>query len=47
MPLYTWSSATSGDWATATNWTPNGIPGSAGGDTATINATGANYTILR
>jgi collagen type I/II/III/V/XI/XXIV/XXVII alpha len=46
MPAYSWSSATSGDWATTTNWTPNGIPGAAGGDTATINATGSNnYTV--
>jgi hypothetical protein len=44
MPDYSWTTATSGDLATTTNWTPNGIPGS-GGDTATINATGANYTV--
>jgi hypothetical protein len=45
MPTYSWSSATSGDWATATNWTPNGIPGAVGGDTATINAPGPSYTV--
>jgi Hint domain len=45
MPSYTWKSATSGDWATSTNWTPSGIPGAAGGDTVDINATGASYTI--
>ncbi len=45
MPSYSWSTATSGDWATATNWTPNGVPGALGGDTATINATGPSYTI--
>jgi Hint domain len=45
MPAYSWSTAASGDWATATNWNPHGVPGAAGGDTATINATGANYTI--
>jgi len=26
---YTWNGATSTSWNTATNWTPNGIPGSA------------------
>lgn len=24
---YTWTGATSGDWNTPTNWTPNGVPG--------------------
>ena len=32
---YVWN-GTSGDWATATNWTPNGVPGTNSGDTATI-----------
>jgi hypothetical protein len=32
---YVWN-GTSGDWATATNWTPNGVPGTNAGDTATI-----------
>ncbi len=45
MPSYLWKTTTSGDWATATNWNPTGIPGALGGDIATINATGANYTI--
>ncbi len=45
MASYSWSSAQSGNWSTPGDWTPNGIPGSAGGDTATINATGTNYTI--
>ena len=42
---FTWTSAQSGNWSAPANWTPSGIPGAAGGDTATINATGANYTI--
>ena len=29
---YTWTGATSTDWATSTNWSPNGNPGSAVGD---------------
>ncbi len=45
MPSYTWSSAVSGNWSTTTNWTPNGVPGALGGDTATISVTGADYTI--
>ena len=32
---YVWN-GTTGDWATATNWTPNGVPGTNSGDTATI-----------
>src|ERR1700679_1874422 len=24
---YTWTGATSGDWNTPTNWSPNGVPG--------------------
>jgi hypothetical protein len=42
---FTWTSAQPGNWSTSANWTPDGIPGAAGGDTATINATGADYTI--
>ncbi len=45
MPAYSWSTAASGDWATGANWNPNGVPGAKGGDTATINTTGANYTV--
>ena len=45
MTSYTWSSAVSGNWSGASNWTPSGVPGSGGGDTATINATGTNYTV--
>lgn len=37
---YTWSAAT-GNWFTATNWTPNGAPGSNAGDTATIDTASA------
>ena len=33
---YTWSGAAGGSWTTATNWTPNGIPGTNPLDTATI-----------
>jgi hypothetical protein len=42
---YTWSSALSGNWSTTSDWNPNGVPGSVGGDTATINATGLNYVV--
>ena len=45
MPAYTWASATSGLWGTGSLWTPNGVPGTSGGDTALINATGATYII--
>jgi hypothetical protein len=40
MTDYVWNSATSGDWFTATSWSPNGVPTLAS-DTATINAAGA------
>ena len=42
---YSWSSAISGNWSSPGDWSPSGTPGSAGGDTATINVTGANYTV--
>jgi hypothetical protein len=45
MASYTWTSAASGSWNGSTNWNPDGIPGTAGGDTATISATGANYNV--
>ncbi len=45
MAAYTWLSAVSGNWSTANLWNPTGIPGTAGGDTATINATGSAYTV--
>ena len=45
MPSFTWSSAANGSWSLASNWTPSGVPGAAGGDTATINAKGTNYTV--
>ncbi|HET7879973.1 MAG TPA: Hint domain-containing protein [Acetobacteraceae bacterium] len=45
MPKFTWSSALSGNWTAASDWNPNGVPGAHGGDTATINATGGNYTV--
>ncbi len=35
VPATTFTSAQSGDWATAATWSPNGVPGSA--DTVTIN----------
>ncbi len=45
MPSYTWTSATSGNWSTINDWTPNGVPGEAGGDTVTISVIGADYTV--
>jgi len=45
MASYSWASALSDNWNVATDWSPNGVPGSAGGDTATISATGAAYTV--
>ena len=41
---YTWTSATTGSWSTTSNWTPSGNPNLVG-DTATISATGAPYTV--
>jgi hypothetical protein len=35
---YTWNGGTSSDWATGSNWTPNGVPGSA--DNVTISGAG-------
>lgn len=35
---YTWNGSSSSDWATAGNWTPNGVPGPA--DNVTINGSG-------
>src|SRR5580698_9535299 len=51
---YTWNGATSTSWNTATNWTPNGIPGAAdnvtvvtGGNTCKLGAsTGINNLTL-
>ena len=40
---YVWNGSSSTDWGTSTNWTPNGIPGSA--DNVTI-VTGANTCLL-
>jgi Glycosyl hydrolase catalytic core len=40
---YVWN-GTTGDWGTATNWSPNGIPGTNSGDTATI-SNGGNPSI--
>lgn len=37
---YTWNGSSSSDWGTATNWTPNGIPGTI--DNVTINVPGTN-----
>ncbi|WP_309386346.1 PEP-CTERM sorting domain-containing protein [Cerasicoccus frondis] len=34
---YVWNGAPDGDWATATNWSPNGIPNLTGPDNATVN----------
>ena len=41
---YFWANATSGAWGNLNNWTPAGVPDVAG-ETATINATGAAYTV--
>src|SRR5262249_40825552 len=35
---YTWSGGATGAWETATNWTPNGVPGGSAGDSANLNA---------
>lgn len=53
---YVWN-GTSGDWTTATNWSPNGIPGTNSGDTVTISNGGivtvgdgistSNYALAR
>src|SRR5580700_2609558 len=40
---YTWNGSVSTAWNTATNWTPNGIPGSA--DNVTI-VTGSNNCVV-
>ncbi|MBS1646142.1 MAG: T9SS type A sorting domain-containing protein [Bacteroidetes bacterium] len=40
---YTWNGSTSTDWATAANWTPNGVPGAI--DDVTI-VTGGNNCLL-
>ena len=42
---YSWNGSSSNDWATATNWTPNGVPGAL--DNVTINVPGSftNCTI--
>ncbi len=36
---YKWTGATSSDWATTTNWTPNGNPGSGTNDNVSIGVT--------
>jgi hypothetical protein len=41
--VYTWGGATTGNWSTPTNWTPNGDPGSA--DTANISNLTATTTV--
>jgi len=40
---YTWNGSTNSDWNTASNWTPNGVPGNA--DQVTIGST-ANDPVL-
>ncbi len=40
ITTYTWNGSTDTDWATATNWTPNGVPGSI--DNIILNVPGAN-----
>lgn len=41
---YVWGSAIGGSWGTQANWSPVGVP-QAAGDTASILATGAAYTV--
>ena len=46
---YTWTGATSTAWATTTNWSPNGNPGSATGDIVSIGVipfTSGNQPVL-
>ncbi|MGA3179438.1 MAG: YDG domain-containing protein [Verrucomicrobiota bacterium] len=39
---FTWTNTSGGNWSSAANWSPNGLPG--GGDSAAITTTG-NYTV--
>ena len=39
---FTWTNTAGGNWSSAANWSPNGLPG--GGDSAAITTTG-NYTV--
>ena len=41
---YTWTGATDNSWGTATNWSPNGIPGAT--DNATVNIVGGFPLVL-
>jgi hypothetical protein len=46
MASYTWTSGVSGDWATAADWTPNGIPDATTADvTIDAPATQGAYTV--
>ncbi len=40
---YTWTGSSGSDWGTATNWSPNGIPGSA--DSVLINSTSVSPSL--
>jgi hypothetical protein len=40
MTTYTWTTGVSGDWATATDWTPAGGPPDTTAAVARIDATG-------
>lgn len=46
---YTWQGnegVYSGNWSDSSNWSPNGVPGTSGADTATIDLTGVGtYTV--
>jgi fibronectin-binding autotransporter adhesin len=42
---YVWNGATSNAWATTTNWTPNGNPGSGVGDVVSIPVVGTQPTL--
>ena len=45
---YTWTGATSGNWATASNWTPAGVPGTNAGDKAQFgNVTRTSITLAQ
>jgi autotransporter-associated beta strand protein len=41
-----WNGATNTTWATATNWSGAGVPGTAGVNTATFNGSGNNHTTV-
>jgi autotransporter-associated beta strand protein len=42
---FTWLGMTDTNWGTDTNWAPNGVPGSAVGDTAVFDSNGTRTTV--